>query len=170
MLLYNMQGVALLEGNVAASITLLCPWNPPGQNTGVGSHSLLQGSFLTPGSNLGLLHCRWLLYCLSYQGSSVTFGHSNSTFRLLHQLRQAGLFCGNKKSKTLLSYSKKCSVLYVHMFTKRSDPHNMDEPYKHNVEWKKLDIKEDIVHMVGRIFSKIPGAQWAQIYPWLFKH
>ena len=28
---------------------LLCPWDPPGKNTGVGSHSLLQGIFLTQG-------------------------------------------------------------------------------------------------------------------------
>ena len=33
------------------------PWNSPGQNTGVGSHSLLQGIFPTQGSNPGLLHC-----------------------------------------------------------------------------------------------------------------
>ena len=90
-----------------------CPWNSPGQNTGVGSLSLLQGIFPTPGikprdqiqvydiagrfvtrfmpgkpkntkvsslsplqwffltqeSNWGLLHCRWILYQLSYQGS-----------------------------------------------------------------------------------------------------
>ena len=26
---------------------LLCPWNSPGKNTGVGLHSLLQGIFLT---------------------------------------------------------------------------------------------------------------------------
>ena len=35
---------------------LLCPWNFPGKNTGVGCHFLLQGIFLTQGSNLGLLH------------------------------------------------------------------------------------------------------------------
>ena len=39
------------------------------KNTGVGSHSFLQGIFLTQGSNLGLLHCRWILYHLSHQGS-----------------------------------------------------------------------------------------------------
>ena len=39
------------------------------QNTGVGSLSLLQGIFPTQGSNLGLLHCRRLLYQLSFQGS-----------------------------------------------------------------------------------------------------
>ena len=48
---------------------ILCPWNPPGKNTGVSCHSLLQGIFLTQGSNLGLLHCRWILYHLNYQGS-----------------------------------------------------------------------------------------------------
>ena len=35
---------------------LLCPWNSPGKNTGVGCHSFLQGLFLTQGSNLYLLH------------------------------------------------------------------------------------------------------------------
>ena len=40
-------------------IRLLCPWNSPGKNTGVGSHSLLQGIFLTQGLNLCLLYCRF---------------------------------------------------------------------------------------------------------------
>ena len=38
---------------------LLCPWDPPGKNTGVGYHALLQGIFQTQGSNpilFGLLH------------------------------------------------------------------------------------------------------------------
>ena len=38
------------------------PWNFPGQNTGVDCHYLLQGIFPTQGSNLGLLHCRQILY------------------------------------------------------------------------------------------------------------
>ena len=41
----------------------------PSKNTGVGSHSLLQGIFLTQKLNLGLPHCRQILYCLSHQGS-----------------------------------------------------------------------------------------------------
>ena len=45
------------------------PWNSPGQNTRVGSLSLLQGIFPTQESNQGLLHCRRVLYQLSYQGS-----------------------------------------------------------------------------------------------------
>ena len=47
----------------------LCPWNSPGKNTRVGCHFLLQGVFLTQGSNLGLPHCRQIPYCLSHQGS-----------------------------------------------------------------------------------------------------
>ena len=45
-------------------------WNSAGQNTGVGSCSLLQGIFPTQGLNPGLLHCRRILYQLIYQGSS----------------------------------------------------------------------------------------------------
>ena len=38
----------------------------PGKNTGVGGHCLLQGFFLTQGSNPGLLYCRQILYHLSH--------------------------------------------------------------------------------------------------------
>ena len=45
------------------------PWNSPVQNTGVDSLSLLQGIFPTWGLNLGLLHCRRILYQLSHKRS-----------------------------------------------------------------------------------------------------
>ena len=48
---------------------LYSPWNSPGQNTRVGSLSLLQWIFLTQGSNRGLLYCRRILYQPSHQGS-----------------------------------------------------------------------------------------------------
>ena len=48
---------------------LLCPWDFLGNSTGVDCHFLLQGIFPTQGSNLGLLHCRQVLYHLSHQGS-----------------------------------------------------------------------------------------------------
>ena len=60
---------------------LYSPWNSLGQNTGVGSLSLLQGIFSTQGSNPGLLHCRRTLYQLSYKGSP-----------LLYLLEQVALF------------------------------------------------------------------------------
>ena len=45
---------------------LYSSWNSPGQNTGVGSLSLLQWIFLAQESNWRLLHCRGILYQLSY--------------------------------------------------------------------------------------------------------
>ena len=41
----------------------------PGRNTGAGCHALLQGIFPTQGLNLGLSHCRQILYQLSHLGS-----------------------------------------------------------------------------------------------------
>ena len=46
---------------------LYSPWSSPGQKTGVGSLSLLQGIFPAQGSNPGLPHCRWILYLLSHK-------------------------------------------------------------------------------------------------------
>ena len=48
---------------------LLCAWDFPGKNAGVGCHFLLQGNFPTQGSNPGLLRCRQMLYRLSHKGS-----------------------------------------------------------------------------------------------------
>ena len=87
---------------VAQSCRTLCdphglysPWNSPGQDTGVGSLSLLQGIFPTQESNQGLLHCGLVLYQLSHQGSPrilewVAYPFSRGSFwsrnqtRLLH--------------------------------------------------------------------------------------
>ena len=48
---------------------LLCPWNSPGQNTGVGCHALLQGSSQPRDRTQVYPHCRWIFYHLSHQGS-----------------------------------------------------------------------------------------------------
>ena len=48
---------------------LYSPWNSPGQNTGMGSLSLLQGIIPTQGSNPGLPHCRQVLYQLHHHRS-----------------------------------------------------------------------------------------------------
>ena len=48
---------------------LYSPWNSPGQNSRVGSCSLLQGIFPNQGLNPSLPHCRQILYQLSHQGS-----------------------------------------------------------------------------------------------------
>ena len=49
------------------------PWNSPGQNTRVGSCSVLQGIFSIQGLNPGLPHCRQILYPLSHQGSPIVY-------------------------------------------------------------------------------------------------
>ena len=69
---------------VKVKITLSCPtlcnpmdcisWNSPGQNTGVGSLSLLQEIFPTQGINPGILHCRQILYQLSHKRSPLAKG------------------------------------------------------------------------------------------------
>ena len=46
---------------------LLCPWDSPGKNTGVGCRALLQGIVPTQDLNPGLPHCRRILYSLSHQ-------------------------------------------------------------------------------------------------------
>ena len=50
-------------GTVA--LKLLCPWNIPGKITGVGCRFILQEIFPTKRLNLGLPHCRQMLYHLS---------------------------------------------------------------------------------------------------------
>ena len=72
------------------------PWNSPGQNTGLGSLSLLQRIFPTQGLNQGLLHCRQIVYQLSYEGSPYDSNYlttksqqlKNKVMILFHRNRQ----------------------------------------------------------------------------------
>ena len=89
---YNVSccGLLWLVGEICSVVSnslqphrLYSPWNSPGQNTGVGSHSLLEGIFPTQGSNPGLPHCRWILYQLSHNGSlwtSLSISHLSLSF------------------------------------------------------------------------------------------
>ena len=67
---------------------ILCPWDSPGQNTGVGCHFLLQGVFLTQGLNLGLPHHRQMLYPLRHQGSWSCVNRTRGKRDTLHTLRK----------------------------------------------------------------------------------
>ena len=73
----------------------LWPRGLPGQNTAVGSLSLLQGIIPTQGSNLGLPHCRQILYQLTHEGSPrilewVAYPFSRRSSR---PRNQTGVFC-----------------------------------------------------------------------------
>ena len=65
------QSCQTLQHHELQPTRLLSPWNLPGKNTGVGSHSPLQGIFLTQGSNPGLWHCGQILYHLNHEGSPI---------------------------------------------------------------------------------------------------
>ena len=56
-----------LQSHGLGPTRLIHPQNSLGKNTEVGCHFLFQGIFLTQGSNLGLPHCRKILYCLSHR-------------------------------------------------------------------------------------------------------
>ena len=73
------------------------PWNSPGQNTGVGSCSLLQGIFPIQGLNPGLLRCTHILYQLIHKGSPrllewVAYPFSSVSSRPSNQTRVL-LYC-----------------------------------------------------------------------------
>ena len=71
-LLWSHRGSRLAKSVVSDSLQPhgpYSPWNSPGQNTKVGSLSLLQGIFSTQGLNPGLPHCGHILYQLSHKGS-----------------------------------------------------------------------------------------------------
>ena len=98
---------------------LYSPLNPPGQNTGMGSCSLLQGIFPTQGSNPGFPYCRQILYQLSHQGrealrhSSVKFSRSvvsNPVTIPWTAARQASLACFTN-SRSLLKLTSIKSVM-----------------------------------------------------------
>ena len=58
---------------------LLCPWDSPGKNAGVGCHFLLQAIFLTQGSNPGLLHRMQILsHWATGEASVLSWSYSNS--------------------------------------------------------------------------------------------
>ena len=79
---------------------ILCDLNSPGQNTRMGSRSLLlQGIFPTQGLNSGLPHCRWILYQLSHQWSPrilkwVAYPFSRGSSQPRHQTRVSGIAGG----------------------------------------------------------------------------
>ena len=94
------------------------PAEPQGKpkDTGVGSLSLLQLIFRTQESNQGLLHSRWILYQLSYQGSPrilewVAYPFSKGSSQPRNQTGAsciAGRFFTSWATRILLGYKKEC--------------------------------------------------------------
>ena len=70
----SLQSCLTLERYKLEPTRLLCPWDSPGKNTGVGCCALLQGIFLTKGLNPCLLHL------LHWQVSSLPLSHLRSSW------------------------------------------------------------------------------------------
>ena len=92
---------------------LLCPCNSPGKNTEVGCHSFLQGIFPTQRSNMGLLHCRQILYhWVTWEASNwLSIKEDNDTY-FLNFLMEKCLFFpsfGGKKKSRKFVHSQKWS-------------------------------------------------------------
>ena len=103
----------------------------PGKNTRVGCHSLLQGILPTQGLNLGFPHCRWILYCLSHQGSSYKTPKHLKLWKIIKKVRNSkgntcqihkiiswGLFFPFVHKSEVLDYIKYTCVHYDIMYGK----------------------------------------------------
>ena len=89
-------------------------WNSSGQDTGVGSLSLLQGIFPTQGSNPGLPHCRQILYQLSHRGSMQLTGVFNTwtLLRILLMILCSVLFPGTNGRKLTCTLKTRKELIF----------------------------------------------------------
>ena len=119
--------------------------------TGLGWHFLLQRIFLTQRLNLGLLHCRQMIYCLSYQGSpSVSLSYLSLPF-LISQL-------------TVLTYLNR---LY-----KERENHSINSHYYYNAAASAAKSLQSCLTLCDSIDgsppgSSVPGILQARILKWV---
>ena len=127
------------------------PWDSPGQNIEVGSHSLLLGIFPTQGSNPGLPHCRWILYQLSHQGSPrilewVAYPFCRRSIFLTQELNRGVQSC--RRILYQLSYQGSPSGM---LLNNEKEWHidtcsNLDESHGNCAAWKKSISKGCILY------------------------
>ena len=81
---------------------LLCLWNSPDKNAGVGSHALHQGIFLIQGQNPSLLHHRQILYHLRHSGLSDWAQSQNPDKQNVSQLSQKEIWLQDVNQREVL--------------------------------------------------------------------
>ena len=115
---------------------LLCAWDFPDKDTGVGCHFLLQGIFLIQGSNPGLLHCRQILYQPSYNGSPKgdTLTNASCPYKCKCFFPEGNLlfFCS----------------LFCVWFLKSNQFKIILKPKRHILGWHSLSINNEIERKV----------------------
>ena len=130
----------------------LCPWDFPGKRTGVGCHFLLQGIFMTQGSNPSLPHRRQTLNRLSHQceGDEVKL-ESNSSCGS-HQgapPAQSRLIPRDKLSPTpdwvSCLYSQMFTICVCNTISESAHVAGLRLPHKNELsaswfEWNPVDI------------------------------
>ena len=81
----------------------------------VGCHALLQGIFLTQGSNPGLLHCRQILYCLSHQGigDSIAYWCENIKSEVCKGMPPNVMFFISRCQNSQLLFFSFCPFLFM---------------------------------------------------------
>ena len=114
----------------------------PGKNTGAGCHSLLQGIFPTQGLNLGLLHCRQILYLPRHQGSPRWALRS---WFLWNKAGTGLLGASDKIDKgmymTCSSFLKKQSLRQLPVLRKFTS-HHLSQQRRFQTRYKKIYPKE----------------------------
>ena len=107
-------------------VTPWTSWNYSGQKTRVGSHSLLQGTFPTQELNPGLLHYRWILCQLSYQGSPSWRSTSLPFLLLLYLIL---LFSGRMTNPSEVIQACLTIKQFQYIFNCRTDCDTHNEPH-----------------------------------------
>ena len=126
----------------------------PCKKTGVGCHAFLQRIFPTQGSNPGLSHCRWILHCLSHQGSPrilewVAYPFSRGSSRPRNGTRVSyitGEFFTSWATREALSSYQFSSV--AQLCPTLCDPMNRSMP-GHPVHHQLLEFTQTHVHRVS---------------------
>ena len=126
---------------------LLCLWDCPGKNTGVGSHSFLQGICSTQGSNPGLLHCRQILYHLSLHRSPAAAAKSLQSCPVLCDPIDGsppgsaipGILQARKLEPAAISFSNTEALVGVNL-----EPQSSEPPNWHNFYCDTFTIKGSI--------------------------
>ena len=109
---------------------VLCPENFPGKNIGVGSHSFLEGIFLTQGSNPGLPHCRQILYHMNHQRTLTLV---DMDVKILKRILANQIDEYIKESYTMIK-CKSCLQAWFIIRTSITVIHNMSK-IKNKITW-----------------------------------
>ena len=146
-LLFLITRILIKKVKVSQSCLTLCdphglysPWNSLGQNTGVGSLSLLQGIFTSQGSNLGLLHWQPVIAVITNTPLMCIVAHLQQRLISLNHQRKIFLAAGGRVSECeWVKVAQSCLTL--------CDPHGLYSPWNspgQNTEVGSLSLLQGI--------------------------